>query len=175
MKPFSRWESGLHRSSKPRLPSVASAWVFYLKGSIWDPLNRNACLGWLAVTDKGVLGGRRKFLSWITKEMLIALFRGWQWGVEGGVSDSIIFIKGFLEHWFSTFLILPLFSTVHVVTYNHKIISGATYNCDLVAAVIQNVISVYSSGIRRCLWKGRSTSQQGRDSRVENCSFRYCY
>lgn len=68
--------------------------------------------------------------------MLIALVRGWQWGGEGGVSDSITFIKGFLEHWSSTFFFLPLFSTVHVVTYNHKIISSATYNCDLVAAVI---------------------------------------
>lgn len=47
-------------------------------------------------------------------------------GVKGGVSDSITFIKVLLEHWFSTFSMLPLFSTVHVVTYNHKIISGAT-------------------------------------------------
>lgn len=153
MEPSSRWEPGLHKSSKDTEQKVTVQCPLLTPASMECSLNfevketlppfsclclgilsqgqhmrsseRNACLGWRAVTDKGVLGGRRKCLLWITKEILIALVRDWQWGIEEGVSDSITFIKGLLEHWFSTFLILPLFSTVHVVTYNRKIISGA--------------------------------------------------
>ena len=58
--------------------------------------------------------------------MLSALVRDWQWGIEEGVSDTMAIIKGLLEHWVSTFLILPLFSTVHFVTYDGKFFfSGA--------------------------------------------------
>ena len=151
-----------------------------------SPLKRNLVLyttqGWQERCYERKIPIMRGSILWQCK------FRSLKWDHHGKFPCSKSVFQGSictgccnygLQQWFSTFLMLRPFNTVHVVVTSPP---PKLFYCYFITVILLLLwiimqISVFSDGLRWPLWKSYS-GQRGRDPQVENpCStpFHYLY